>query len=240
MSRAAGTSPSSALIVRTDSEEQEVVSVLSSSSSPRSKVTTTRKRTVHSLHNEPNEDVESDHEVPEPEKKKRKSPLKGVKRMTKAASLQRYRELPDALVQKKWNEVILPSITKRMYGSDECWESRIATQGSGYCQLQLDGSGYGKQAGFYLTHLWSMRYHNRIPADLSHIGDPDCSHLCHNKRCVNPAHLIFEEGRNNKRRNVCPWRIDDVLTCPYIHHAPACLHAHSDFEVDGIRKFNGY
>jgi len=160
--------------------------------------------------------------------------------MTKTDSIERYRVLPDELVKKKWENTVLISITKKAYGNYECWESNIATQGSGYCQLQLNGSGYGSQQGFYLLHIWSMRYHKRIPADLSHIGDPDCSHLCHNKRCVNPDHLVFEEGRNNKRRNVCPHQVQGTLICPYIHNAPACMHPHSQFEEGGVHRFAGY
>jgi len=168
------------------------------------------------------------------------SPLKGKKRMTKTDSIERYRGLSDDLVNKKWKDTILPSVTRKAYGNHECWVSRIATQGSGYCQLQLNGKNYGTQQGFYLLHIWSMRYHKRIPADLSCFADPDCSHVCHNKRCVNPDHLIFEEGRNNKRRNVCPHMIDGILICPYIHEGPACLHPHSDFELRGVRRFAGY
>jgi hypothetical protein len=168
------------------------------------------------------------------------SPLKGRKRMTKSDSIERYRALSDDLVKKKWKETILPTITKKTYGNHECWESSVATQGIGYCQLQLNGRNYGTQQGFYLLHIWSMRYHERIPADLSYVGDPDCSHLCHNKRCVNPDHLVFEEGRNNKRRNVCPHIIDGILICPFIHDGPACRHPHCDFEVGGVRRFAGY
>jgi len=168
------------------------------------------------------------------------SPLKGKKRMNKTDSIQRYRDLPDDLVTKKWKETILPTVTKKTYGNHECWESSTATQGSGYCQLQLNGSGYGTRQGYYLLHIWSMRYHKRIPADLSELVDADCSYLCHNKRCVNPDHSVFEEGRNNKRRNVCPHIVNGTLMCPYIHEAPACLHPHSLFEREGVRLFGGY
>jgi len=181
-----------------------------------------------------------------PEKKS--SPLKGTKRMSKADSLERYRKLSDDLVTRKWRTTIFPSITKRVHKNEdskvdtECWESSIATQGSGYCQLQLHGSGYGDLEGYYLLHIWSLRYHGKIPSAtaLSLLDDPDASHLCHNKRCLKPDHLIFESGRNNKRRNVCPHLVDGKLICPYIHVGPPCFHAHSKFEVKGVRIFDGY
>jgi len=178
---------------------------------------------------------------------KQESPLKGTKRMSKVDSIERYRRLKDDLVAKKWNSTILPSITKRVHTSEsnqldsECWESSIATQGSGYCQLQLNGSGYGNSQGYYLLHIWSLRYHDRIPpASSMPLDDPDASHLCHNKRCLNPDHLIFESGKNNKRRNVCPCMVEGKLICPYIHNGPACIHPHSKFELNGTRLFGGY
>jgi len=202
--------------------------------------TTSKKRTSRDYDDDSQDEKKTTTTKSTSIKVSKPSPLKGKKRMTKTDSIQRYRTLPDDLVKKKWRDTILPSITKKTYGNHECWEFNIATQGSGYCQLQLNGSSYGTQQGYYLLHIWSMRYHQRIPADLSNFGDADCSHLCHNKRCVNPDHLVFEEGRNNKRRNVCPYRVNDTTICPYIHDAPACLHPHSDFERGGVRRFQGY
>ena len=123
---------------------------------------------------------------------------------------------------------------------DECWRCMRATQGSGCCQLQLNGPSYGDKQGYYLIHMWSMRYHKLYPPLTLMPEDFDCSHWCHNKRCCNPAHLCWETGKNNKRRNVCPHIVENVLICPYIHNAPACIVPHSRFEKAGKVKFDGY
>jgi len=167
-------------------------------------------------------------------------------RLDKAAGWQRYLRFADDFVATKWNR-LQANIQKKTYPDvdGECWECQLATQGSGYCQFNLNGSSYGDQQGFYLIHLWSMRHHKIYPsAEVVQSGDVDCSHLCHNKRCCNPDHLTWESGRNNKRRNVCPHIVDqadqEMLICPYIHNAPACKAAHSVFEPNGLRKFSGY
>jgi hypothetical protein len=216
MSYLSSSSRSSSLIVISDHEEEKV-----ESSNKRQKVSTSIKISTVEV------------------KTKKESPLKGTTRMSKVDSIQRYRRLSNSIVTKKWNESIFPTLNRIRHGDMECWQSSLASQGSGYCQIQLNGSGYGDTKGYYLCHLWSMRYHNRIPDSLPYL-DPDCSHRCHNKRCCNPDHLIFEEGRNNKRRNVCPFKVHGTLICPFIHDGPACLTAHSDFEENGKRTFEGY
>jgi len=95
--------------------------------------------------------------------------------------------------------------------------------------------------GCYLVHAVSARFHGLLHNDFDAFVDPDISHLCHNKLCFNPAHLVcYEEGRTNKRRNVCPARMRGVVVCSYIHDGPPCLHAHARFEENGVRRYPGY
>jgi len=71
----------------------------------------------------------------------------------------------------------------------------------------------------------------------NHVGDVHwhCSHLCHNTLCINPYHMIMEDGRYNSSRNSClkQWNrvtdngkrlhgIKDVAPCP-TRHQPKCF-----------------
>lgn len=141
---------------------------------------------------------------------------------------------PQQRLDDKWSEIEKNYLKRVQHQGipSACWECQYATTGTGYCQLNLNGSGYGVDAGNYSVHLWSMVVHKKMqPLGLK---DPDCSHLCHNKRCCNPDHMVWEEGKNNKKRNQCPHVVGGVLMCKYIHAAPTCLAPHSRFESNGV------
>lgn len=184
-----------------------------------------------------------ENEEPQPEsssplKGKKRSPLKGKKRLSKEDNWQRYLNLPSDVLERKWQEI---SAKVRRVQHDrvdgECWEHPNKPIDSGYVQINLNGSGYGKHQGNYTVHLLAMRWAGTMQP--SGLTDADCSHLCHNKICCNPAHLVWEEGRNNKRRNMCPHKIGAVLICPYIHEGPACAAPHSLFSHQ-VDVYPGY
>ena len=52
-----------------------------------------------------------------------------------------------------------------------------------------------------------------------------CSHLCHNKLCINPAHLRWEPSWFNRLRDNCPGG-DNCM-----HRPDACLNPHRVLEV---------
>lgn len=153
----------------------------------------------------------------------------------------RIMALPESVVAAKWHTVFTEKMKKVLHPDlpSPCWECQYATTQSGYCQINLNGEeAYGNLQGNYTVHLLAMRVFKQGPP--AGLKDPDCSHLCHNKRCCNHEHLCWEEGRNNQRRNICPHRIKDLLACPWMHAAPPCLCPHSRFERDGVRVFPGY
>jgi hypothetical protein len=142
-------------------------------------------------------------------------------------------------VETVWKEIQEKVQKKQHPGvTGMCWEHPHAPVQTGYVQLNFNGKKkYGVHQGNYSVHLLAMRAVGRTPrADLK---DRDCSHLCHNKICCNPDHLVWEEGENNKRRNVCPHKVDGVLICPSIHHGPPCAGAHRIFEKNAV-VFTGY
>ena len=75
-----------------------------------------------------------------------------------------------------------------------CWEWSGCTNGRyGKVHLTIGGDSMWVSA-----HRASyMAFNKKI--DLNH----DISHLCHEKLCVNPAHLSHEPRHVNKRRNTC-------------------------------------
>jgi hypothetical protein len=79
--------------------------------------------------------------------------------------------------------------------------------------------------GVYCT-LIAMRAHGKYP--LSVAPSTDCSHLCHNSRCVRPEHLVTEPRKLNHGRKNCLYKLrcthcaKDMIVCA---HTPQCLHA---------------
>lgn len=52
----------------------------------------------------------------------------------------------------------------------------------------------------------------------------EISHLCHNKRCSNPAHLYLEHSIVNKSRNWCPvFVVHGDAWLPACRHEPRCI-----------------
>ena len=54
----------------------------------------------------------------------------------------------------------------------------------------------------------------------------DCSHLCHNKRCSNPDHVVLELHIINLDRDTCP--VSEICGCcnkvvVWCVHDPKCL-----------------
>lgn len=51
--------------------------------------------------------------------------------------------------------------------------------------------------------------------------DFECSHRCHNKMCIEPRHLIFEDKSNNTNRNAC--NLFGFCGAPKVHKGPPCI-----------------
>jgi hypothetical protein len=93
-----------------------------------------------------------------------------------------------------------------------CMETHLAGAGNGYAQVRMTPS-----VKMYAHRLAAWMGTRIIPEN----GE-EASHLCHNYKCVNPAHLTFEDQRVNKQRWCCEahWHVTDGYWCP---HRPQCL-----------------
>lgn len=108
-----------------------------------------------------------------------------------------------------------------------CWVS-AHQQGGRYTKVNLQNtdtskifkvlpSFEGTQAGanWFLHHMALVaegRGHELLAASLieGDAGDAEyqVSHLCHNGKCFNPAHLVVETGADNRSRNNCAGHVD--------------------------------
>lgn len=93
--------------------------------------------------------------------------------------------------------------------SSGCEETDYATDDKNYSQTRYRGKKY------YCHVLTAMRHYGRPPKQ----GE-EVSHLCHNRKCVKPQHLVMESGLVNKSRLCCEiYKNKKGYFCP---HEPTC------------------
>lgn len=107
---------------------------------------------------------------------------------------------PDTTAKANYN-ALLPTI-------NAIWQERVVEK-----LFQLPGSCLGvdlaaaKEKGYTQVRIKGVKYHvHKLAAMLSTQQAPngrEASHLCHNPACVNPDHLVFEDGEVNKSRGCC-------------------------------------
>jgi len=109
-----------------------------------------------------------------------------------------------------------------------CWEFSGSVNTDGYGQIfakknsNLLARGRASQTAFLLHIVSFLARNGRSPSQ-------HCSHLCDNRKCFNPDHLVDEAAQVNNSRKGC-W--GDIL-CPehghpiviFCAHAPKCVRA---------------
>ena len=98
------------------------------------------------------------------------------------------------------------------FPEDDCVTCDYSTDGRGYPQMKVQAVGMLGVRFIVLRHLKP----ERVPQPTD-----DASHLCHNKACINPKHLLFENHDLNVSRFCCELfkeRFAD-FKCP---HSPTC------------------
>jgi len=101
--------------------------------------------------------------------------------------------------------LLIKKCNKTLLDADDfgCIESTYR-QKEHYPRITINGKT-AYVGGIYLVN------DNKYPS----IENCSMSHLCHNKRCVNPNHLCWESKRKNSSRDFC-----EVNSC---QHEPKCL-----------------
>jgi hypothetical protein len=95
-----------------------------------------------------------------------------------------------------------------------------------YPKMKAPGIG---RSEYYIHHLVVRSKGEKIDRSM------EVSHLCHQKRCINPDHIIQETGKANRARQCCKMlkpfsficscgEITNIWSCP---HQPQCL-PHTD------------
>lgn len=90
-----------------------------------------------------------------------------------------------------------------------------AKASGGYVQMRIDGRKY------YCHIISAIEASNRLPTD----GE-EASHRCHNAKCVNPLHMVFESGNLNKSRSYCRlFKNHPEFKCL---HVPECINTNAE------------
>ena len=93
---------------------------------------------------------------------------------------------------------ILERIEKR--SSEDATGCKLwkGAKSGGYGRIKVTVPGYGKKGKSVEVH--SMVY---FLTGKPQLPDREISHLCHNKLCIQPAHLSYEPPLVNKQRTNC-------------------------------------
>jgi hypothetical protein len=103
----------------------------------------------------------------------------------------------------------------------------LSLNGKGYVQIKVPHHpSPNKKVQLHQLVAWmhSDLEQREILRAAIHGGHKEISHLCKQKRCMNPSHLMAESCAANKSRNGCPAviRINGTLH-PCCKHKPKCI-----------------
>jgi hypothetical protein len=150
--------------------------------------------------------------------------------------------VPAAWAQERLQALVYPQRVVEPLGPDGCWV-RAGDSGAEYPKLNLRNSphplrqpGSNRKFGFQ-PYIHQLVVAARGDAELLKKTSPgvvapfEVSHLCHDKRCFNPAHIIVEPRALNEARNSCRRR--PVLRTGSLTFHP-CPHWDDDAWCGGV------
>ncbi|KAJ8101481.1 zinc-binding loop region of homing endonuclease-domain-containing protein [Lipomyces tetrasporus] len=80
-----------------------------------------------------------------------------------------------------------------------CWESHKKPRPRGYVLVRV---GPRREVGLHQVALIADNRRDELKITLGS-NSFDISHICHNRKCFNPEHLVVESRRTNTRRQSC-------------------------------------
>lgn len=98
------------------------------------------------------------------------------------------------------------------------------SKNDGYCQPTVEGK---KPSTVHTISFWDKTEGEEL------LADEDVSHLCHQRQCFNPEHIVRESKLRNQQRKGCLVHVRDVdntirLVCK---HTPRCIRTHDVLEL---------
>ncbi|KAK9482994.1 zinc-binding loop region of homing endonuclease-domain-containing protein [Lipomyces starkeyi] len=110
-----------------------------------------------------------------------------------------------------------------------CWQSRLKPDSKrGYCRLDLSTTLHVRPQLHHLALIADNRS-AELESALSQKSYCSVSHLCRNRQCFNPQHLIVESESDNRKRQACNGKT--IVVCEGFTDHP-CVHG----DVDGLHK----
>lgn len=144
--------------------------------------------------------------------------------------------------------------SKTVYTASGCWEAQTGLSGTSlYPQVQpkyvnREQRSRGRAGAKYKPYKGENGRLGRVLVHqlscLAHTGQTpgptqDVSHLCHNRKCFNPDHLVIEEHSENMSEQHCPGTLKGPLLCKccgntHDHEIVVCQHVPKCLTITGI------
>ena len=116
---------------------------------------------------------------------------------TEAAMLSKWQSSDKQAIMSKLAKSVKTPINDNPYGCI-IWQRK--TQSSGYPRTTVSIKHRMKSTSVLVHRLVYFICH---PSDVNRAAGLEVSHLCHNKSCVNPDHLLLESRTLNRNRKKC-------------------------------------
>lgn len=112
----------------------------------------------------------------------------------------------------RYRKILDSKTDKRGEDSHICWPFK-GRQKAGYGLVDVDIPGKGKTT----RHAHRLVLMTRVAGSWDVSSELQASHLCGNRICVRPSHLVFESREENKDRQIC----QSIKICKT--HDPSCI-----------------
>ena len=117
---------------------------------------------------------------------------------------------------QRYQRIVEAKTEKRGEAAEICWPFQGRLKG-GYGLVDVDIPGKGKTT----RHAHRLVLMTRVARTWDVSSELHASHLCGNRICVRPSHLVLESREENKQRQIC----QNSKVCQ-AHDPPCIITAH--------------